>query len=100
MGGVVLDALTDDQSAVARLRLCNRRFLNTTLEEYPMPVDADIHQIEVDFIDEPDLLFNPIGIKGEGEVCMVGSAATIANAVYHATGHRVHRLPTRLEHVL
>ncbi len=65
-----------------------------------MPVDADIHQIEVDFIDEPDLLFNPIGIKGVGEVSMVGSAAAIANAAYHATGHRVHRLSIRLEHVL
>jgi len=75
-------------------------FLNTTLEEYPVPVNADIHEIEVEFIDEPDLLFNPVGVKGLGEVSMVGSAAAIANAVYHATGRRVRRLPIRLEHVL
>jgi xanthine dehydrogenase YagR molybdenum-binding subunit len=75
-------------------------FLNTTLEEYPVPVNADIHQIEVDFIDEPDLLFNPVGVKGVGEVSMVGSAAAIANAVYHATGRRVRSLPIRLDHVL
>ncbi|MCI2423747.1 xanthine dehydrogenase family protein molybdopterin-binding subunit [Saccharopolyspora sp. K220] len=75
-------------------------FLNTTLEEYPVPVNADIHQIDVDFIDEPDLLFNPVGVKGVGEVGMVGVAAAVANAVHHATGRRVHRLPIRLENVL
>lgn len=75
-------------------------FLNTTLEEYPIPVNADIHQIDVDFIDEPDLVFNPVGVKGVGEVAMVGVAAAVANAVYHATGRRMHRLPIRLEHVL
>ncbi|HEX4226267.1 MAG TPA: molybdopterin cofactor-binding domain-containing protein, partial [Pseudonocardiaceae bacterium] len=68
-------------------------FLNTTLEEYPVPVNADIHQIEVDFIDEPDLLLNPVGVKGVGEVSMVGVAAAVANAVFHATGRRMHRLP-------
>jgi xanthine dehydrogenase YagR molybdenum-binding subunit len=75
-------------------------FLNTTLEEYPVPVNADIHEIEVEFIDEPDLLFNPVGVKGAGEVCMVGVAAAIANAVHHATGRRVRRLPIRVEDVL
>jgi xanthine dehydrogenase YagR molybdenum-binding subunit len=75
-------------------------FLNTTLEEYSVPVNADIHQIEVEFIDEPDLLFNPLGVKGVGEVGMVGVAAAIANAVHHATGRRMHRLLIRLENVL
>jgi xanthine dehydrogenase YagR molybdenum-binding subunit len=75
-------------------------FLNTTLEEYSVPVNADIHQIDVEFIDEPDLLFNPLGVKGVGEVGMVGVAAAIANAVHHATGRRMHRLPIRLEDVL
>jgi xanthine dehydrogenase YagR molybdenum-binding subunit len=75
-------------------------FLNTTLEEYPVPVNLDIRQIEVDFIDKPDLLFNPVGVKGAGEVCMVGVSAAIANAVYHATRRRVRRLPIRLEDVL
>jgi xanthine dehydrogenase YagR molybdenum-binding subunit len=75
-------------------------FLNNTLEEYPVPVNADIHQVEVEFIDEPDLLFNPLGVKGVGEVGMVGVAAAVANAVHHATGRRMRRLPIRLEHVL
>lgn len=75
-------------------------FLNTTLEEYPVPVNADVHRIDVDFVDEPDLLFNPVGVKGLGEVSMCGVAAAIANAVHHATGRRHRRLPIRLEHVL
>ena len=75
-------------------------FLNTTLEEYPVPVNADVGSIDVSLIDEPDLLFNPVGVKGLGEVAMVGVAAAIANAVHHATGRRPRRLPIRLEHVL
>ena len=75
-------------------------FLNTTLEEYPVPVNADIHRIDVDFVDEPDLRFNPVGVKGLGEISMVGVSAAIANAVHHATGKRHRRLPIRLEHVL
>ncbi|SMD22932.1 xanthine dehydrogenase family protein molybdopterin-binding subunit [Kibdelosporangium aridum] len=75
-------------------------FLTTTLEEYTVPVNADIGEIEVDFIDEPDLRFNPVGVKGLGEVSLVGVAPAIANAVYHATGRRMRRLPIRVEHVL
>ncbi|MFI9382597.1 xanthine dehydrogenase family protein molybdopterin-binding subunit [Kutzneria sp. NPDC052558] len=75
-------------------------FLNTTLEEYPVMVNADVRRIDVDFIDKPDYQFNPVGVKGLGEVSMVGAAAAVANAVHHATGRRHHRLPIRLEHVL
>jgi xanthine dehydrogenase YagR molybdenum-binding subunit len=75
-------------------------FLNSTLEEYPIMVNADVHRLDVDFVDEPDLLFNPVGVKGLGEVAMVGVAAAVANAVHHATGKRHHRLPIRLEDVL
>lgn len=75
-------------------------FLNTTLEEYPVMVNADVHRIDVDFIDKPDYQFNPVGVKGLGEVSMVGAAAAVANAVHHATGRRHHRLPIRIEHVL
>ena len=75
-------------------------FFNTALEQYPVPVNADIQQIDVDFINKPDLLFNDVGVKGLGEVALVGVAAAIANAVFHATGRRDRRLPIRLEHVL
>ncbi|GAA3433596.1 xanthine dehydrogenase family protein molybdopterin-binding subunit [Kutzneria kofuensis] len=75
-------------------------FLNSTLEEYPVMVNADVHRIDVDFIDKPDYQFNPVGVKGLGEVSMVGAAAAVANAVHHATGKRHHRLPIRIEHVI
>jgi xanthine dehydrogenase YagR molybdenum-binding subunit len=75
-------------------------FINSTLEEYPVMVNADVHRIDVDFIDKPDHQYNPVGVKGLGEVSMVGAAAAVANAVHHATGKRHHRLPIRIEHVL
>ncbi len=75
-------------------------FLNSTLEEYPIMVNADVHRVDVAFVDEPDLLFNPVGVKGLGEVAMVGVAAAVANAVHHATGKRHHRLPIRLDDLL
>jgi xanthine dehydrogenase YagR molybdenum-binding subunit len=75
-------------------------FFNATLEEYPLSVNADIGEIEVDFIDEPDPLLNPLGVKGLGEVSTVGVAPAVANAVYHATGQRFRRLPIRIADLL
>jgi xanthine dehydrogenase YagR molybdenum-binding subunit len=75
-------------------------FLNSTMEEYPIPVNADIHRIDVDFVDRPDPLLNAVGVKGLGEVAMVGVAAAIGNAVFHATGTRFRRPPIRVEDVL
>jgi len=75
-------------------------FLNADLAEYALPVNADIGSIEVDFIDKPDPLVNSVGVKGLGEVAMVGVAPAIVNAVFHATGKRLRDLPIRIEHVL
>ena len=58
-----------------------------------MPVNADVHDIKVIFVEEPDNIVNPLGIKGVGEIGIVGVAAAVANAVYHATGKRVRDLP-------
>jgi xanthine dehydrogenase YagR molybdenum-binding subunit len=71
-----------------------------SLEEYPVPVNAEIDSLDVDFIDKPDLTFHPVGVKGLGEVSMVGVAAAVANAVFHATGVRHRRLPITIEDVL
>lgn len=68
-------------------------FLNASYEEYPITVNADVGRIDVDFVDRPDLRLNPAGVKGLGEVAMVGVAAAVTNAVYHATGRRIRRLP-------
>ena len=75
-------------------------FLNADLAEYMLPVNADIGSIEVEFIDKPDFTFNNAGAKGLGEVSMIGVAAAIANAVFHATGRRLRDLPIRIEHLL
>jgi xanthine dehydrogenase YagR molybdenum-binding subunit len=76
------------------------RIMNANVAEYHMPVNADVHDIEVIFVDEPDELINPMGIKGLGEIGIVGVAAAIANAVYHATGKRVRDLPITLDKVI
>jgi len=69
------------------------RFMNANLAEYHVPANADVHDIDVIFVDEPDDIINPLGIKGVGEIGVVGTAAAIANAIYHATGKRVRDLP-------
>jgi xanthine dehydrogenase YagR molybdenum-binding subunit len=73
------------------------RIMNANIAEYHVPVNADIHDIDVIFVEEPDTLINPMGIKGLGEIGIVGVAAAIANAVYHATGMRVRDLPITLD---
>jgi xanthine dehydrogenase YagR molybdenum-binding subunit len=73
------------------------RIMNANIAEYHVPVNADVHDIEVIFVDEPDATVNPMGIKGVGEIGIVGVAAAIANAVYHATGKRVRDLPITLD---
>jgi xanthine dehydrogenase YagR molybdenum-binding subunit len=75
-------------------------FLNSNLEEYPITVNADIGDIDVAFIDQPDPDFSPVGVKGVGEVGAIGVAPAIANAIFHATGTRFRRLPIRIEDVL
>jgi len=74
------------------------RIMNADIAEYHVPVNADIHDIKVIFVDEPDNTINPLGIKGAvGESGIVGVAAAVANAVYHATGKRVRDLPITLD---
>jgi xanthine dehydrogenase YagR molybdenum-binding subunit len=73
------------------------RIMNANIAEYHVPVNADVHDIKVIFVDEPDEIINPLGIKGLGEIGIVGVAAAIANAIYHATGKRVRDLPITLD---
>jgi xanthine dehydrogenase YagR molybdenum-binding subunit len=73
------------------------RIMNANIAEYHVPVNADVPGIEVIFVDEPDSRINPLGIKGVGEIGIVGVAAAIANAVRHATGKRVRALPITID---
>jgi xanthine dehydrogenase YagR molybdenum-binding subunit len=76
------------------------RFMNHNLSEYHVPVNADIGEIDVIFVQEEDTIVNPLGVKGVGEIGIVGTAAAIANAVYHATGKRIRDLPITLDKLL
>jgi xanthine dehydrogenase YagR molybdenum-binding subunit len=76
------------------------RFMTHNLADYHVPVNADVHTIDVIFVDEKDNEINSLGVKGVGEIGIVGTAAAIANAIYHATGKRVRDLPITLDKLL
>ena len=75
-------------------------YVNGSLAEYLVPVNADIQEIEAIFCGEPDYNANPLGARGIGEISIVGIAPAIANAVYHATGKRIRELPITLDKLL
>ncbi|WP_162054591.1 xanthine dehydrogenase family protein molybdopterin-binding subunit [Pontibacter pamirensis] len=76
------------------------RFMNHDLDKYHIPVNADVHDVEVIFVEEKDEIVNPLGAKGLGEIGIVSVAPAIANAVFHATGKRVRELPITLDKLL
>jgi xanthine dehydrogenase YagR molybdenum-binding subunit len=76
------------------------RFANATFADYLLPVNADIPTLDVHFLDHPDPHFPPNGGRGIGELGLVGAAAAIGNAVYHATGRRIRDLPITLDKLL
>ncbi len=76
------------------------RFMTHNLADYHVPVNADVHDIEVIFVQEQDEAGNALGTKGLGEIGIVGVAAAVANAVFHATGKRIRDLPITLDKLL
>jgi xanthine dehydrogenase YagR molybdenum-binding subunit len=99
MGGLIwgissaLHEATEVDPASARL-------INANLADYMVPVNADAPSIEVIMVPEHDTRVNPLGVKGIGEIAIVGVNAAIANAVFHATGKRLRELPIRAEQLL
>lgn len=75
------------------------RVANATLGDYLVPVNADVPDLDVVFVGEPDR-FNALGLKGIGEIGIIGVGAAIANAVYHATGRRIRALPITIDKLL
>jgi xanthine dehydrogenase YagR molybdenum-binding subunit len=73
---------------------------NHDFAEYHIASNADVGSVEAHWLDEEDPYVNPMGAKGIGELGIVGTAAAIANAVYHATGVRVRDLPITLDKLL
>ncbi|WP_077924269.1 xanthine dehydrogenase family protein molybdopterin-binding subunit [Spirosoma sp. 209] len=76
------------------------RYMNQNLAEYHIPVCADVRDLDVIFVEEVDDIVNPLGVKGVGEVGLVAMPAAVANAVFHATGKRIHDLPIQLDRLL
>ncbi len=76
------------------------RIVNNNLAEYHVPTNLDVGSIEALWVDEVDDHVSPIGAKGIGEIGITGSVASIANAVYHATGKRVRDVPITLDKLL
>ncbi|MET0879803.1 MAG: xanthine dehydrogenase family protein molybdopterin-binding subunit [Tardiphaga sp.] len=99
LGGVVMGigmALHEETLSDHR----HGRFMNHSFAEYHVPVNADIDDIEVIFVEEPDPEVTPLGVKGLGEIGIVGTAAAVANAIYHATGKRIRSLPITIDKLL
>lgn len=99
MGGVVWGigmALTESTEIDHRYG----RIMNPSLADYHVPCCADVGEVVTDFIEENDPIVNPLGVKGMGELGMVGIPAAIANAVYHATGKRIRDLPITPDKIL
>lgn len=76
------------------------RIVNAHMADYVVPVNLDIANIDVSFVEENDPHVNPLGVKGLGEIAIVGVAPAIANAIYHASGKRIRGLPIRIENIL
>ena len=92
IGGIVWGigmALTEEMVTDSRLG----RIITANLADYHVPVNADIPEIDVSFINGMDTHTNVIGVKGAGEAGIAGAAGAIANAIYHATGKRIRDLP-------
>ncbi|MEA3108796.1 MAG: xanthine dehydrogenase YagR molybdenum-binding subunit [Gammaproteobacteria bacterium] len=75
------------------------RLVTTSLAEYVVAVNADVRDVDVRFVGQPDAM-TPLGTKGVGELAITGMAAAIANAVYHAPGTRFRSLPISIEKML
>jgi xanthine dehydrogenase YagR molybdenum-binding subunit len=76
------------------------RFMNHSFAEYHVAVNADIHDIDVIFVQEDDRVVSELGAKGVGEIGIVGVAAAVSNAIFHATGKRIRSTPMTPEKVM
>ena len=95
IGGIGM-ALMESTALDAR----DGRPVNAHMADYLMPVNLDSHSIEAHFVDETDPHVNELGVKGVGEIALVGVAPAIANAIFHATGKRMRHLPIKIENLL
>lgn len=99
MGGMIMGvgAALGEESIVDQR---DGSFVNRDLAEYHVPVNADIAEIDAIVVDETEDKMNPLGMKGLGEVGIVGAGAAVSNAVFNATGVRVREFPVTLDKLL
>jgi xanthine dehydrogenase YagR molybdenum-binding subunit len=76
------------------------KYMNANLAEYHIPVHADIHDLEVLFVEEKDEVVNDLGVKGVGEIGLVAIPPAIANAIFNATGRRINDLPIHFDRLM
>lgn len=99
LGGMVWGmghALHEETHADHRLG----RFMNHSYAEYHVPVQADVHDLDVIFVEDDDRIVSQLGAKGVGEIGIVGVAAAISNAIFHATGRRLRSTPMTPDKVM
>jgi len=99
MGGAIW-GLSSALHEATEIDPVSARYVNDNLADYLVPVNADVPDIEILIVPEYDERVNPLGIKGIGEIGIVGMNAAVANAVYNATGKRIRDLPIRAEKLL
>jgi xanthine dehydrogenase YagR molybdenum-binding subunit len=99
MGGAIW-GLSSALHEATELDLSHARYINDNLADYMVPVNADVPSVEIVMVPEHDEGVNPLGVKGIGEIGIVGMNAAVANAVFHATGARIRDLPVRVEKLL
>ncbi len=99
MGGVIW-GLSSALHEETEIDAASARYTNGNLADYMVPVNADIPSIEIILVPEADDRVNLLGVKGIGEIGIVGVNAAVANAVFNATGKRVRDLPVRAEQLL
>jgi xanthine dehydrogenase YagR molybdenum-binding subunit len=95
-GGVIF-GIGQALSEGALVEPATGRIANANFGDYLLPVNADVPPIDVHFVEHPDTIFNPVGVRGIGELGTAGAAPAIANAVFNATGVRVRELPITIE---
>jgi xanthine dehydrogenase YagR molybdenum-binding subunit len=99
MGGMVWGiSLALQEHSAYDLRL--GRVVNNNLAEYHVPVNADVGEIDVSWVEEDDPHVSAMGAKGIGEIGITGSAAAVANAIFHATGKRIREAPITPDQLL
>lgn len=99
MGGAIW-GLSSALHEATELDLSHARYINDNLADYLVPVNADTPSVDIIMVPERDEHVNPFGVKGIGEIGIVGMNAAVANAVFHATGVRVRNLPIRAQTLL